>query len=161
MILLNAKMVAYCPSEYYYNVNLESITKKITHKIFGYLETHIRLIQAAEEFGQPRNVMAKIETNAFREMIELWHKYRENRDLFSKEERRDVESQFASFYDRFPKGNVKALLAPRPGLTPKLQSLLMLNGWPLCKASLTLAAKLGKKNKLYPWFSEEQIKSMK
>lgn len=160
MILLNAKMVAYCPSEYYYNVNLESITKRITHKIFGYLETHIRLIQAAKEFGQPRNVMAKIETNAFREMIELRHKYRENRDLFSKEERRDVESQFASFYDRFPKGNVKALLAPRPGLTPKLQSLLMLHGWPLCKASLTLAANLGKKNKLYPWFSEEETKSL-
>lgn len=161
MILLNCNKVAYCPATYYYNINPESITKKLSPKIFGYLETHIRLIHATKEFGQPRNVIAKIETNAFREMIELWYKYCENRDLFSKEERRDVESQFASFYDKFPKGNVKVLLAPRLGLTPKLQCLLMLHGWPLCKISLTLAAKLGKKNKLYPWFSEEQIKSLK
>lgn len=162
MIFMNCGKVAYCSGEYYYNINAESITKKISPKIFGYLETHIRLIQVAKEYGQPRDVQAKIETNAFREMIELWHKYCENRGLFSKEERRDVESQFASFYDRFPhNNNVKALLLPRPGLTPKLQRLLMLHGWPLCRLSLTMAAKLGKKNKLYPWFSEEQIKSLK
>lgn len=160
MILLNSNKVAYCRAAYYYNINPESITKKITPKIFGYLETHIRLIRAAKEYGQPRNVMAKIETNAFREMIELWHKYRENQNSFTKKEKQDVERQFVSFYDKFPKVDVKALLAHRLGLTPKLQRLLMLHGWPLCKISLTLAAKLGKKNKLYPWFSEEEIRSL-
>lgn len=160
MILLNSNKVAYCSAAYFYNINPESITKKVSPKVFGYLETHIRLIQAAKEFGQPRNVMAKIETNAFREMIELWHKYHENRGAFTTKEKQDVERQFVSFYHSFPKGNVKALLAPRPGLTPKLQRLLMLHGWPLCQASLTLATNLGKKNKLYPWFSEEEIKSL-
>ena len=160
-ILLNSNKVAYCPAAYYYNINSESITKKVSPKIFGYLETHIRLIQTAKEFGQPRNVMAKIEANAFREMIELWNKYLDNKEIFSGRERKEVEQQFYSFYRAFPKENVREMLSAHSGITPKTQKLLLLHGWPLCRVSLTLAAKLGKKNKLYPWFSEEEIKSLK
>lgn len=161
MILMNSKKVAYCAGEYYYNINPESITKKITPKIFGYLETHIRLIQEARNYGQPRSVVAKIETNALREMIELWHKYRENRSLFSKKERKNILGQFALFHSKLPKDNIEELLVERCGITPKLQRLLLLRRWPLCRMSLSMANTIGKKNKLYPWFSEEQLKSLK
>ena len=161
MIMLNSKKVAYCTGEYYYNINPESITKKITPKIFGYLETHIRLIQEARNYGQPRNVVAKIETNALREMIELWHKYKENSFLFTKKEKENIIRQFASFHSSLPKNNIDEMLSVRSGLTPKLQRLLLLRRWPLCRVSLSAARAMGKKNKLYPWFSEEQIKSLK
>ena len=161
MILMNSKKVAYCTGEYYYNINPESITKRITPKIFGYLETHIRLIQEARNYGQPRNVVAKIETNALREMIELWHKYKENSFLFTKKEKENIIRQFASFHSSLPKNNIDEMLSVRSGLTPKLQRLLLLRRWPLCRVSLSAARAMGKKNKLYPWFSEEQIKSLK
>ena len=80
---------------------------------------------------------------------------------YTEEEKAGIIEKFVSFHKRFPTENIGKMLAERRGTTPKLQRLLLLHGWPLCKTSLTLAAKLGKKNKLYPWFSEEEIKSLR
>lgn len=161
MVLLNCNKVVYCSAEYYYNINSEGITKKISPKVFGYLETHLRLIQEAKKNNLPRNVEAKIETTAFREMIELWHQYLDNTKHFSKENRKEIFDKFDSFHKHFPKENINEMLSIRPGITPKLQRLLLLHGWPLCRLSLTLARIVGKRNKLYPWFPEEQIKELK
>lgn len=161
IIFLNCNRIVYCDAQYYYNIHPESMSRKVSAKYFGYLDTDIRLIQEAKANGQARNVVAKAEVFAFREMIELWHHYRENKSQFTDEEKTGIIEKFSSFHKRFPTENIEKMLADRPGTTPKLQRLLLLHGWPLCKASLTLAAKLGKKNKLYPWFSDEQIKSLK
>ena len=159
--MMNCNKVAYCSAEYYYSVHQESMSKTMSPRRFGYLETHIHLIQEAQRFGQPRSVVAKAEVTALREMVELWQQYIEGGTSLSKADRENIEEQFASFHARLPKANINEMLSSRQGITPKLQRLLMLRAWPLCKTSLTLAAKLGKKNKLYPWFSEEQIKSLK
>ncbi len=161
MILLNSNKIVYCDSAYYYNINPNSITKKITPKIFGYLETHIRLINEAILLNQSRWIMAKIESVAFREMIELWHYYLDNKSNFNKEEKKDINNKFSDFNKNFPNENINEMLSVRSGITPKLQRLLLLHGWPLCRISLSLARVVGKRNKLYPWFSEEQIKSLK
>ena len=161
IVLLNSKKVVYCNSKYYYNIHSESMSRKVSARYFEYLDTDIQLIQEAATHGQPRNVIAKTEVFAFREMIELWHLYRDNISAFSKKERRSIISKFASFHQEFPTENIDEMLSVRKGITPKLQRLLLLHGWPLCRVSLTLARMVGKKNKLYPWFSEEQIKGLK
>lgn len=161
MVLLNASRIVYCDSEYYYIIHSESMSRKISSKYFGYLDTDIRLIQEAKANCQPRNVVAKTEVFAFREMIELWYHYQENKSAFSKEERNGIMDKFASFHKNFSTENVDEMLSVRPGITPKLQRLLLLHGWPLCRVSLSVVRAIGKKNKLYPWFSEEQIKSLK
>ena len=159
--MMNCNKVAYCSAEYYYSIHQESMSKTMSPRMFGYLETHIHLIQEAQRFGQPRSVVAKAEVTALREMVELWQQYKNGGKSLSKADSENIEGQFASFHARLPKGNINEMLSTRPGITPKLQRLLMLHSWPLCKISLTLAAKMGMKNKLYPWFSEEQIKSLK
>ena len=161
IVLLNSTSVVYCDAEYYYNIHSESMSRKISVRYFEYLNTDIRLIQEAKKLQQPRYIVAKTEVFAFREMIELWHHYLDNRTLFSNEDRKNIFDKFDSFHKCFPRENVDEMLSSRPGITPKLQHLLLLHGWSLCRMSLTLARKLGKHNKLYPWFSEEQIKSLK
>lgn len=160
IILLNCKKIVYCSGRYYYNYNTDSITKKISPKIFGYLDTYIRFIGEAQKYGQSRKVLAKIETTAFREMIDLWHKYNENKHLFSNKERKHIINLFLYFYQNFPKENTLKMISVRQGITPKLQCVLMFNGWNLCRLSLSLAAKIGKKNKLSPWFSEGELESL-
>lgn len=161
IVLLNSTNVVYCDAKYYYNIHPESMSRKISAKYFEYLDTDIRLIQEAEKHLQPRNVIAKTEVFAFREMIELWHHYLDNKTYFSKEDRKKIFHKFNSFHKHFPKENINEMLSVRLGITPKLQQLLLLHGWPLCRMSLTLARKQGKQNKMYPWFSEEQIKALK
>lgn len=161
IVLLNSKKIVYCDSEYYYNIHSESMSRKISARYFEYLDTDIRLIQEAEKHQQPRYIVAKTEVFAFREMIELWHHYLDNRTLFSNEDRKNIFDKFDSFHKRFPKENIDEMLSVRLGITPNLQRLLLLHGWPLCRLSLTLARMVGKRNKLYPWFSEEQIKGLK
>lgn len=161
MAMMHCRKVAYCPANYYYTISSESISRKMSPRMFGYLETDIQMIRAAKDFGQPRSVVAKAEVHGLREMVELWHRYKENERSLTKEEKDDIRGQFASFHARLPKENINEMLSARHGLTPKLQRLLMLHGWPLCRLSLSLAARLGKKNKLYPWFSEEEMKSLK
>lgn len=158
---LNCKKVVYCDSEYYYNIHDESVSRKLSAKYFEYLDTDIQLIQEAKANGQPRHIISETEVFAFREMIELWHLYLDNESLFSKEEKMMIFGKFNSFHKGFPKENINEMLSIRPGITPKLQRLLLLHGWPLCRLSLTLARMVGKRNKLYPWFSEEQIKALK
>ncbi len=161
IVLLNSKKIIYCDSEYYYNIHPESMSRKVSARYFEYLDTDIRLIQEARANGQPRHVIAKAEVFAFREMIELWHHYKDNIAAFSKEEKSVILDKFASFNKNFPNENINEMLSVRSGITPKLQRLLLLHGWPLCRISLSLARVIGKRNKLYPWFSEEQIKSLK
>lgn len=161
MAMMHCRKVAYCDASYCYEISSESISRKLSPRMFGYLETDIQLMQAAKDFGQPRSVVAMAEVHGLREMIELWHRYKENEKSLSARERKDIRGQFASFHVSLPKDNIKEMLTARKGLTPKLQRLLLLNGWPLCCLSLTLAAKLRKKNKLYPWFSEEEMKALK
>ena len=159
--MLNCNKVAYCQAEYYCTIHPAGMSKVMSPRMFGYLETHIRLIQEARRFGQPRGVVAKAEVTALREMVELWHRFKADGSSLPEADRTNIESQFASFHARLPKENINEMLSARPGLTPKLQRLLMLHGWPLCRLSLSLAARLGKKNKLYPWFSEEEMKLLK
>ena len=161
IVLLNSKRVVYCDSKYYYNIHSESMSRKVSALYFEYLDTDIRLIQESISHGQPRHVVTKTEVFAFREMIELWHQFLDNKAVFFKEEKKNILSKFASFHDEFSTENICEMLSVRKGITPKLQRLLLLNGWPLCRVSLTLARMVGKQNKLYPWFSEEQIKSLK
>lgn len=158
---LNCKAIVYCDSEYYYYIHSESMSRKVSARYFEYLDTDIRLIQEAKANRQPRHVVAKAEVFAFREMIELWHHYLDNKQAFSEEERKSVLDRFASFQKDFPTANVEEMLSVRPGVTPKLQRLLLLHGWPLCRMSLSAARAVGKKNKLYPWFSEEQLRALK
>lgn len=161
IVLLNSKRVVYCESEYCYNIHPESMSRKVSAQYFEYLDTDIRLIQEAIAHKQSRNVTAKAEVFAFREMIELWHHFQDNLSAFSMEERRCISNKFASFHKGFPTGNISEMLSVRKGITPRLQRMLLLHGWPLCRVSLTLARMVGKRDKLYPWFSEEQIKSLK
>ena len=161
LAMLHCGKIAYCTAIYYYSLNPESMSKKLSPRMFGYLETNIHMIEATRQFALPRSVVAKAEVHSFREMIELWHRYLENKAKLSTGERNDIERQFAEFHKALPKANINEMLSGRPGITPQLQRLLMLHDWPLCKMSLSVAWRIGKKNKLYPWFSEEQIKSLK
>ncbi len=158
-LLLKLNKLAFSSGEYFYHYNPNSITKKFSPKLFGYLQTNIKLIQLAEKYQQPDEVIVKIESNSFREMIDLFYLFFSHKKELVKEDKKKINQLFHYYYSELDKTKLREKLKNR-GITQKIQRVVLLSNYSICRSTLWLVNKLfaGKKiykkvyHKLYPNF---------
>lgn len=156
-ILLACDKIVLTNGTYRYCNNPTSASKKISPHIFSYLETSLRLIEICHEHDMSRSVVALAETKALRDMIDLWHSFHKNKQEFSSSQRHIIRYRFRRFFHRLDKSNLQKLLQLKPGLTPRLQKILLLHSWTLCQIALNLSDTFNKENKLFPFFSNDLL----
>lgn len=156
-IFLKCSRVVLTEGVYCYTNNPDSVSKKLSPKVFGKLTTSLRLIDICRTNSMPDAVIAKAEATALRDMIDLWHTFHRNKQQFTPTQRRDIRKRFKHCFRCLDKTNIRHLLRVKNGITPKLQSLLLTYNWLQCRLALNLSEAFGKENKLFPFFSNESF----
>ncbi|MDR0830147.1 MAG: glycosyltransferase [Prevotellaceae bacterium] len=164
-LFLNVKTVALCAGKYFYFLNNESITKQHSAKIYGYLQTNQKLAELAQNYNQNPSVIAFININSLREMIDLQLIYFKNRKTLTAAERKNVNKEFAKYHSLLEKKDLIFLLNKK-GITQKIQIFTLLKNYTFFKITLffvhlsqKISQKLYKKlyNKFYPSLSKELL----
>lgn len=166
-ILLNTShRIRFCASAYYYRFNEQSITKKFSIKILGYLETNYKLLELAKEHSQPLSTLAFIQLNSLNEMTELLLKYFTNKYILSASEKKEAVSKFSYYYKLLEKKVISKILYQK-GVTQKVQSLLLLRGFSLYFTTVYIyyhfmrivkSNSVKYKNKIYPYIQPAEFK---